>query len=139
MVIFPVAFFSVVAVVWGVTAFVGHDHKRGMWIGVAVPCVIALGIARRLRARFDLAGVHGQNAFRSRSFTWSEIAAIRVTPAVWYCGDPSWAAAMLEVTTVNGERFPLRVCTHLKRSQADALSAFLQARAAEHGSKHRHR
>lgn len=125
-------FFSIIVIISGSAVIAGSGHPNLVWIAIAVGTLVGLAAAARLRARFNSMGIRAQNLFRSRSFGWPEIAAIRVIRAVWYCTDPGWSSAMLEVETSSGERFPLRVCTHLKRSQAEALSAFLQARATEH-------
>ena len=133
MTVLAAAFFSLLIIGAGGVLVYGRGHATLIWLGIGMGCLLGVATAFRLRAGFDLTGIRIRNAFRARSFRWPEIAAIRVIPSVWYCSEPSWAAAMLEVSTRGGESFPLRVCTHLKRSQVEALSAFLRARAAEHG------
>ncbi len=125
-------FWSIVLIGSASALMFGRDHATLTWILIAFGSALGFAIALRLQARFDNTGISVQNAFRSRKFVWQEITQIRVIPSVWYCCEPGWAAAMLEVTTARGERFPIRVATHLSRTP-ERLTSFLTARSAEHG------
>jgi hypothetical protein len=131
IVLLNAGFFSTIFFGAPVAIALHRQHHTLIWTCVGVGWLLGAVQAFRLRACFDSAGIEARNAFRSFSVRWSEVATIRVIPAVWYCGDPGWSAVMLEVETRAGRRFPVRCSTHLSRAKVEQLSSFLDRKAAE--------
>jgi len=123
---------AIVAVV--VFALSARTQPQASTIGGVIAGTIVMLPAFRLRARFSSTGIDARNAFRSFQARWEDVAAIRIiAPGTWYSLEWSWASRMLEVETRDGQRFPLRCCTHIRRRTVEKLSAVLQQRAREYG------
>jgi hypothetical protein len=112
---------------------VHRSHHTLLWVTIAVVSAVGAANALRLRAVFTAGGIQVQNAYRSYSVRWDVVKVIRVIPAPWNCADFGWAANVIEVEPNDGERFPIRVATHLRRSTAERLGALVEQRAAEFG------
>jgi len=133
IVVLNATFLSLVFVGGGLALALHRRHHDLIWILVSSGSLSGVAAALRLRARFTPTGIDARNAFRSYSARWNDVQTIRVIRAVWYSADPSWYAAMLRVETADGKSFPLRVCTHLSRSQVERLTTLLKERGERYG------